>query len=97
MEIARSALNSGRGEADRRVCDSPGSAASARRQAMEIDRISLMGGVGHDASPSWTREKMRRHKFVEEVEPLESDAEQEEAAEAVELDEGHDGALDVIA
>lgn len=56
-----------------------------------------MGGVGHDASPSWTREKMRRHRFVEEVEPLESDAEQEEAAEAVELDEGHDGALDVIA
>jgi hypothetical protein len=64
---------------------------------MEVDRISQMGGVGHEASPSWTRGKMRRHKFVEEVELSESEAEEQTAAEAVEMDEEHDGGLNVMA
>jgi hypothetical protein len=40
---------------------------------------------------------MHRRKFVEEVEPSEDELEQEDAAEPVELDEGHDGALDLMA
>ncbi len=64
---------------------------------MEIDRISRMGGVGQDGAPSWTRDKMHRRKFVEEVEPAEDEPDQEETAEPVELDEDHDGALDLLA
>jgi hypothetical protein len=64
---------------------------------MEVDRISQMGGVGHEGSPAWARGKMRRHKFAGEVDPAEGEVEQEEVAEPVELDEDHDGALDVMA
>jgi hypothetical protein len=75
---------------------------------MEIDRISRMGGVGQDGAPSWTRDKMHRRKFVEEVDRAgdesgadelnqQDEGEQEEAVERVELDEDHDGALDVVA
>jgi hypothetical protein len=61
---------------------------------MDVDRISGMGGVGQEQTPSWTREKMRRKKFVEEV-PAEEEDEAEEATS--EPDEGHDGTLNVIA
>ena len=59
---------------------------------MDVDRISTMGGVGQEQTPSWTREKMRRKKFAEEVPP---EVEGEEATPAAEDD--HDGQLDVIA
>ena len=62
---------------------------------MDVDRISAMGGVGQEQNPSWTREKMRRRKFAEDVPPTEE--EQEEAVEAAPADEEHDGLLDVIA
>ncbi len=61
---------------------------------MDVDRISSMGGVGQEQTPSWTREKMRRKKFAENVEP---EAESEEPTQAAEPDDDHDGALDVIA
>jgi hypothetical protein len=54
-----------------------------------------MGGVGQEQTPSWTREKMRRKKFTEEVSP-EVEGDSEEATTAAE-DDGHDGLLDVIA
>ena len=66
-----------------------------RAAAMDVDRISGMGGVGQEQTPSWTREKMRRKKFTEEVSP-EVEGDSEEATTAAE-DDGHDGLLDVIA
>jgi hypothetical protein len=62
---------------------------------MEVDRISAMGGVGHEGNPAWTRGKMRRHKFAEEVEP-EVEGEQE-AAGPLDANEEHDGVLDLMA
>ena len=75
--------------------------AEASREAagMDVDRISAMGGVGQEQTPSWTREKMRRKKFAEEV-PAEIDAEAEEAASLTKdeaEDDEHDGQLDVLA
>jgi hypothetical protein len=64
-----------------------------RAEAMDVDRIAPMGGVGQEQDPAWTRGKMRRKKFAEEVEP-EVEGEPEEAVAA---DEDHDGLLDVIA
>lgn len=60
---------------------------------MDVDRISGIGGVGQEQTPSWTREKMRRKRFIEEV-PAEVDAED---AEPPAVDDHHDGLLDVIA
>ncbi|MGC2298384.1 MAG: hypothetical protein WA476_06245 [Acidobacteriaceae bacterium] len=51
-------------------------------RAMDVDRISAMGGVGQEGSPLWNREKMRRRKFVEELEPSESEVEEMQAAAA---------------
>jgi hypothetical protein len=62
---------------------------------MDVDRISAMGGVGQEGNPAWTRSKMRRRKFAEEVEP-EVEGERE-ATEPVEMDEERDGALDLMA
>lgn len=53
-----------------------------------------MGGVGQEQNPSWTREKMRRRKFAEQVEP---ETEGEEPEKTIDPDDGHDGALDVMA
>ena len=61
---------------------------------MDVDRISAMGGVGQESNPAWTREKMRRRKFTEEVELSESEAEERAAAF---VDEDHDGLLDLMA
>jgi hypothetical protein len=69
--------------------------ASRGAAAMDVDRISGMGGVGQEQSPSWTREKMRRRKFVEEV-PAEVEGESDEEKPAAE-DDDHEGLLDVIA
>jgi hypothetical protein len=60
---------------------------------MDVDRISAMGGVGREQDPLWTREKMRRRKFSEDVE---KEVESDEAEMAV-VDEEHDGVLDVMA
>jgi hypothetical protein len=69
-------------------------AANRRVAAMDVDRISSMGGVGQEQTPSWTREKMRRRKFAENVEP---ETDSEAPAQPAEQDDDHDGALDVIA
>lgn len=60
---------------------------------MDVDRISGVGGVGPEQTPCWTREKMRRRKFVEDVPPEVEGSEEPEAQQ----DEDHDGQLDVIA
>jgi hypothetical protein len=62
---------------------------------MDVDRISAMGGVGQEQNPAWTREKMRRRKFTEDVEM--SEGEKEETVAAAVVDEDHDGLLDVMA
>lgn len=46
---------------------------------MEVDRVSQMGGVDHEQTPAWTRNKLRRRKFTEDAEPAESDQQEEEA------------------
>jgi hypothetical protein len=61
---------------------------------MDVDRISAMGGVGQEQNPAWMRGKMRRRKFAEDVEP---EVEGELEAEPVEMDEEHDGVLDLMA
>jgi hypothetical protein len=63
---------------------------------MDVDRIAPMGGVGQEPNPSWTREKMRRRKFAEEVDP-EVEGEPEESTDTVAEDTTRDGSLDVIA
>ena len=91
--IARDNLKSVGGRPKSRVC---GFAGARRRAAvMDVDRISAMSGAGHEGSPLWNREKMRRRKFVEEL-PAEIDSEQEEAIEAA-TDDEHDGVLNVMA
>ncbi len=66
---------------------------------MDVDRISPMGGIGQDGSPAWTREKMRRRKFTEEVEPeVETDAGDAEVAASADSDEdSKDRVLDLMA
>ncbi len=68
-------------------------AGEPRAAAMDVDRISWMSGVGPEQTPSWTREKMRRKKFVEDVPPEVESSEESEPPQ----DEDHDGLLDVIA
>lgn len=36
---------------------------------MEVDRVGRMGPVTPERTPAWTREGMRRRRFVPEVEP----------------------------
>lgn len=60
---------------------------------MDVDRIQPMGGVGQEQTPSWTRDKMRRRKFTEDVEKeVEGEPEPEPPEE-----KDHDGSLNVIA
>ena len=51
---------------------------------MEVDRVSQMGGVDQEQTPAWTRNKLRRRKFTEEVELTEAERQEAEAAEASE-------------
>lgn len=62
---------------------------------MEVDRVPGMGGVDHDATPSWNANRAKRRKFVEEVPEPEPDSPQEDAPQDEE--EKHEGGLDVIA
>jgi hypothetical protein len=64
---------------------------------MDVDRIAAMGGVGQEQSPLWTRNKTRRRKFSEEVEPSMAEQEEAEAAAAGYPNEEHDGVLDLMA
>lgn len=36
---------------------------------MEVDRVGRMGPVTQEKTPAWTREGLRRRRFVPEVEP----------------------------
>jgi hypothetical protein len=47
---------------------------------MEVDRVGRMGPVTPERSPAWTREGLRRRRFVPEVEP-EVEGEPEDSAE----------------
>jgi hypothetical protein len=64
--------------------------------AMEVDRVSQMGGLRQEADPSWMREKMRRRKFVQDLPESEAEDAEPQASEAVE-EETHKDGLDVIA
>ncbi|HEX3985044.1 MAG TPA: hypothetical protein VHX13_00430 [Acidobacteriaceae bacterium] len=45
--------------------------------AMEVDRVGRMGPVTPERTPAWTREGLRRRRFVSEVEPeVEDDPEE---------------------
>jgi hypothetical protein len=72
---------------------------SGRSQAMEVDRVSPMGGVRAERNSAWPQAANRRRKFVEEV--PESEAEAEERAEAAEPEPADPaearGTLDVMA
>ena len=87
-EIARGRLTCRGTLPKSRVC------GFAEGAAMDVDRISAMGGVGQEQNPAWMRGKMRRRKFAEDVEP---EVEGELEAEPVEMDEEHDGVLDLMA
>lgn len=92
--IARHSLKSVWGRPKSRVCGFAG--ARRRAAAMDVDRISAMGGVGHEGSPLWNREKMRRRKFVEEVEPSESEVEELEEAAAADYSLGDENSARVL-
>jgi hypothetical protein len=48
--------------------------------AMEVDRVGRMDPVRPERTPAWTREGMRRRRFVPEVEPeVEGDSEEPES------------------
>ncbi|HSY03076.1 MAG TPA: hypothetical protein VK819_13010 [Acidobacteriaceae bacterium] len=70
-----------------------------KASAMEVDRVTEMGGVGRHEVVAWPRAGVRRRKFVEDVEDLdEEDLEgAAEAAGEADAEDGHDGALDVMA
>jgi hypothetical protein len=44
---------------------------------MEVDRISGMGGIRPQTSPSWPASQLRRRRFVEEFESSANDSESE--------------------
>ncbi|MGC2620099.1 MAG: hypothetical protein WA414_13730 [Acidobacteriaceae bacterium] len=62
--------------------------------AMEVDRVTGMGGMGRHEAPAWPRAAVRRRKFTEDVEDLDGSVEDDVEEE---MEEGHDGALDVMA
>jgi hypothetical protein len=69
---------------------------------MEVDRVSQMGGVGQEQTPSWTRNKMRRRKSVDESEPVETDQQEAEApseaaGERADLPDDEPRTLDLMA
>jgi len=65
---------------------------------MEIDRVSPVGGLRQEAEPLWTREKLRRRKYSQDVPQPESEVEEGEPQAPERVDEGkRDGTLDVIA
>ncbi|HZZ39250.1 MAG TPA: hypothetical protein VFE06_08965 [Acidobacteriaceae bacterium] len=47
---------------------------------MEVDRVGRMGPVTPERTPAWTREGLRRRRFVSEVEP-EVEADPEDSTE----------------
>lgn len=63
---------------------------------MEVDRVVRMGPVGQEGTPAWTREGLRRRKFVLEVEP-EVEGEPEESEGEPEEDSEEKPDLDVMA
>lgn len=71
---------------------------------MDVDRIAGMSGLGQ-GDTAWPGTRVRRRKFVEEVEPAESEAEEAEREEeerarekrAVEQEEGRGGSLNLLA
>ena len=44
---------------------------------MEVDRVVRMGPLAQEEAPAWTRDKLRRRRFLPEVEPeVEDDSEE---------------------
>jgi hypothetical protein len=67
-----------------------------KASAMEVDRVTEMGGVGRHEVVAWPRAGVRRRKFVEDVEDLDGE-DLESSNEVVEKEDERDGALDVMA
>jgi hypothetical protein len=66
--------------------------------AMGVDRVTQMAGLGRHEVVAWPKAGVRRRKFVEDVGDLDGDLEgSAEAAGEEEMEDGHDGALDVMA
>ncbi|MGA8109911.1 MAG: hypothetical protein WB974_10770 [Acidobacteriaceae bacterium] len=63
---------------------------------MEVDRVAPMGGVRQEADPTWTRAKMRRRRFTEDV-PENAEPEAGQDAGEPEGEEKKAGGLDVMA
>lgn len=64
---------------------------------MEVDRVVRMGPVTQEDTPAWTRDGLRRRRFVTEVEP-EVEDQSEESAEDQSDDSGDPKPdLDVLA
>lgn len=93
MAIARSAVKNGNALPKSSLRDPQPAGRQAAK--MDVDRISSIGGVGQEQNPAWTRNKLRRRKFAEDV-PPETSAETESPAEPAE-DADHGSSLDVIA
>jgi hypothetical protein len=53
-------------------------------EAMEVDRVSQMGGVRPERISAWPQREKRRRKFVEEVPESEAETEEREATEQAE-------------
>jgi hypothetical protein len=64
---------------------------------MEVDRVSQMGGVGQEQTPSWTRARMRRRKFSEDAELDETDIEEAETEQSTEPGGDDSRTLDLLA
>jgi hypothetical protein len=71
---------------------------------MDVDRIAGMSGLGQ-SDTAWPNTRVRRRKFMEEVAPAESEAEEAEREEhelaeekkAAEQEEGRGGRLNLMA
>jgi hypothetical protein len=72
--------------------------------AMEVDRVTQMGGVGHEAAPVWQKSSQRRRKFTQDAstpEHHDEDAPPDQSPDPESTDpdpdDKHSGLLDVMA
>ncbi|MGA8529794.1 MAG: hypothetical protein WB622_08770 [Acidobacteriaceae bacterium] len=64
---------------------------------MEVDRVGRMGPVTPERTPAWTRDGLRRRRFVPEVEPEVEDEPDDSAEEQSDDDPRPKRDLDVLA
>lgn len=64
---------------------------------MEVDRVGRMGPVTPERTPAWTREGLRRRRYVPEVEPEVEGEPEDSAQQQSDEDAGPKPDLDVLA